>query len=60
MNMQMIKETRQLLVINGYYYSQSFNKSQEYNIECDGYIFWTTHMENVLQLLQRTPAKIHF
>jgi hypothetical protein len=28
------KETTQ--VISGYYYTQSFNKSQEYNIECDG------------------------
>jgi len=25
-NMQMLKETRQRLVINGYYYTQSFNK----------------------------------
>jgi hypothetical protein len=36
------------------------HKSQEYNIECDGYIFWKTHMENLLQFLQRTLAKTHF
>jgi len=59
-NMQILKETKQRLVISRYYYTQSINKSQEYNIECYGYIFWTTHIENILQPLQRTLAKIHF
>jgi len=59
-NIQILKETRQRLVISGYYYTQSINKSQDYNIGCDGYILWSTHVENLLQPLQRTLAKIHF
>jgi len=58
--MQILKETRQRLVVSGYCYTHSINESQEYNIECDGYIFWTTHMENLLQPLKGKLAKIHF
>jgi hypothetical protein len=60
MNMNMLKETRKRLVINGYYYTQSFNKSQEYNIECDGYIFWKTHMENLSRLCEERLQKYVF
>ena len=60
MNMQMLKETRQHLVINGYYYTQSFNKTQEYDIECDGHIFWTTRMEKFYNFCKEHLQKYTF